>query len=68
MCEEKLLISERRGVARGFTVLLFYIVTNSVTMKKRNKKNYPRTLGDERGSRFVYKNKNRYRMERNLRV
>lgn len=37
-------------------------------MKRRNKKNYPRTLGDERGSRFVYKNKNRYRMERNLRV
>jgi len=36
-------------------------------MWRRNKK-LPRTLGDERGSRLVYKNKNRYRMERNLRV
>lgn len=37
-------------------------------MWRSNKKKHQWTLGDERGSRLVYKNINRYRMERNLRM
>jgi len=56
-------------VARGvYDIIILYKYTYSVILCEEGIKKLPRTLGDERGSRFVYKNKNRYRMERNLRV